>query len=242
MALNYRRGIRKIFQRFGIDIRKVGTSDAAMAPLPKLLLHHEIDLVLDVGANVGQYGWYLYKIGYKGRVVSFEPIPAAHGKLVEMAKGYDGWTVAPAGGIGDEDGQATLNVSENSVSSSILEHSGRTQLDSLPSARFEDTISVEMSRLDTVAPRYISESDQVFLKIDVQGYEPNVLAGATETIPRLKGIQLETSLVRLYEDEPLYPEMVELVSSYGFELQTLIPGYWDRTTGRLLQVDCVFFR
>ena len=242
MAINYRRKIRKLFLQFGIDIRRVRSGREATARLPTLLAHNQIDLVLDVGANIGQYGQYLFDTGFTGRVVSFEPLPDAHMQLEQLAKSQPRWIVSPVGSLGDKDGTAILNVSKNSESSSLLQHYGRAQLDPLPSAAFEDTIPVTMNRLDTVAPQYMVGHRYPFLKLDVQGFEHRVLVGGVETIPKLRGLQLETSLVQLYEGESLYPEMVELILSYGFELHGLIPGYWDRLTGRLLQVDCVFIR
>jgi hypothetical protein len=80
------------------------------------------------------------------------------------------------------------------------------------------------------------------LKIDVQGYEPQVLAGAVELLPKLTGLQLELSLAPLYEGERGFSEMIDLVEREGFTLHDLNPCYSDSKTGRTFQVDALFFR
>jgi hypothetical protein len=82
----------------------------------------------------------------------------------------------------------------------------------------------------------------LFLKIDTQGYEDRVLRGAVELLPRAVGLQLEMSLVSLYEGQRRFDEMyVELVGK-GFELWSMSPAFVDPRSGRLLQVDATFFR
>lgn len=78
------------------------------------------------------------------------------------------------------------------------------------------------------------------MKIDVQGFERQVLAGATEILPQVKGIQLELSLVPLYESQPIYREMIKFLEKLGYELYALVPGFTEHKTGKLLQMDGIF--
>ena len=78
-----------------------------------------VDLVFDVGANVGQFGSEIRTMGFAGRIVSFEPLSAAHARLSAAAKRDPAWSVHPRCAIGDHDGTVEINIAGNSVSSSI---------------------------------------------------------------------------------------------------------------------------
>jgi hypothetical protein len=80
------------------------------------------------------------------------------------------------------------------------------------------------------------------LKIDTQGYEMAVLRGAEKMLPRLAGVQLELSLAPLYEGQTLYLELIDWLRARGFDLWSVIPGFVDPSSGRMLQFDGVFFR
>ncbi len=98
-----------------------------------------------------------------------------------------------------------------------------------------------MHRLDDVLPED-ADSSTIFLKLDVQGFEPQVLTGAAHTLSRASAVQLEMSLVPLYEGELLLSQMCTTMSAKGFDLWDLEPSFRDPATGRLLQVDGIFTR
>jgi Methyltransferase FkbM domain len=102
--------------------------------------------------------------------------------------------------------------------------------------------TVPLGRLDEVAGSYLTPDDRVFLKIDTQGYEAEVLAGAERLLERLAGIQLELSLVPLYEGERAFRAMLDDLAALGFEPYLFLPGYFERKIARQLQVDGVFMR
>jgi Methyltransferase FkbM domain len=99
-----------------------------------------------------------------------------------------------------------------------------------------------MARLESAAQPYLSPEDRIFLKIDTQGFEPQVLAGAGSLMARLCGVQLEMSLVPCYEGEIGFREMLDRLAAAGFEPYLFIPGYFERKLGRQLQLDGVFMR
>jgi FkbM family methyltransferase len=207
----------------------------------KLLAVHDINVVLDVGANTGQFARNLRDAGFKGRIVSFEPSELAHSKLLKAAKMDPQWTVAPRGAIGDHDGKVTINISRNSVSSSLLPMLA-THLAAEPESCYVGTEEVELHRLDTIAADFASDHDHTFLKLDVQGFEYEVLQGAPCLLKRICGIQLELSLVPLYQGQQLFDPMLHWLQELGFELWSLVPSFVDWNTGRLLQADGIFFR
>lgn len=206
----------------------------------RLLRHFAVDLVLDVGADTGKYVRQLRQHGYTGRVVSFEPLPSAFAELCYDAAADSLWEVANLA-LGDRNAQATLNVAGNSCSSSLLAMLP-AHLDAAPQSAYVDTEEVTVRRLDAVFGDYRENARSIYLKIDVQGAEREVLAGATGILGEIAGVQLEMSLVPLYAGQALFPELLELLTEHGFTLMSLEPGFTDQRTGQLLQADGVFFR
>lgn len=211
------------------------------AQLQRMFSQHGITLVLDVGANVGQFARSLRLNGYQGRIVSFEPLANAHARLRKAAQRDPLWIVPDAVAMGDSPGSTVLHVAGDSVSSSVLE-----MLDAhrhaAPDSAYVGSESVPVAKLDTAAAEFLQPQDEVFLKIDVQGFESQVLAGAAETLPRVKGLMLELSLVPCYSNQILFQPMLACLREQGFELWNLMPGTAESETQRLLQVDAVLFR
>jgi len=116
-----------------------------------------------------------------------------------------------------------------------------THLAAAPQSHYIQKEKVPMHRLDDALPEGI-ESSTIFLKLDVQGFEPQVLSGASHTLSRTSAVQLEMSLIPLYEGELLLSQMCSAMSAKGFELWDIEPSFRDTATGRLLQVDGIFTR
>ena len=234
--------VKSTARSMGFELRRDNPATSHAAQLRAMLLSQHINLIFDVGANAGQYGRELRShVGYRGRIVSFEPLKHAHEALCKAARGDEGWEVAERVAIGSEDGTAIMNVAANSVSSSILPmleaHSAAA-----PESCYESTETVALRRLDSIAPGYLRADSVPFLKIDTQGYEKQVLDGAPEVLSRVAGVQLELSMVPLYEGQALMPDLIEYVNDMGFELWGISPTFADPKTGRMLQVDATFFR
>lgn len=200
-----------------------------------------IDLVFDVGANVGQYGEKLFRNGFQGRVVSFEPLSEAHAKLTSRARHFPSWTVHPRSAIGASPDQITIHISENSVSSSILPMLKRHS-DACPDSTYTSSETVTVVRLDDVAQQYIDRASSMLLKVDTQGFEWKVLDGAPELLSKVTAVQLEVSLVPLYEGEPLWLDVIRRMENLGFILFFVFPAFSDSITGQTLQLDAMFVR
>lgn len=206
-----------------------------------LLARHRIDLVLDVGANVGQYARGLRAAGYAGRIVSFEPQSAAHAALAEAAAGDPGWTVAPRMAVGDADGEITINLSAASDMSSALPFTAETERH-FASDRFVGSETAPLRRLDALWPELVGPGARVFLKSDTQGYDLAVLRGAGARLDAIAGIQVEASLHPVYQGQPDYRAVLDLLLPAGFALMQVVPGYFSRHHGRMLECDFVLFR
>jgi FkbM family methyltransferase len=234
--------IKKLSRSLGIDLKRYNVQTSEAARMQQLLDYHKIDLVLDVGANVGQYAKSLRDLGYSGRIVSFEPLSSAYSQLKTASKKDLLWEIAPQTAIGNQEGEIIINIAGNSQSSSALPMLD-AHLESAPESAYSGSETVKLSRLDTIAKDYIkSETKSIFLKIDVQGLEKQVLEGATAILPLVKGIKLELSLVPLYEGQVLFKEMIDIVEKLGYELYGIEPGFTAEKTGRMLQMDGIFFK
>lgn len=199
-----------------------------------------VDLYLDIGAAEGQTGRALRRWGYTGRIVSFEPRGSAYEVLARAASKDEAWDAFHIG-IGATDGTAEIHLAESGDSSSLLE-----VLPSSTSAashtRSTGTEAIEIRRLDSVLPEIRGRAEMVFAKIDVQGFEREVLGGAGRSLDELTGVMLELSLVELYSGSMLFADAHSLMQAAGFVLRGVEPGFLDPRTGRMLQVDGLFLR
>lgn len=238
---NYERLIRRTANRMGIDIHRYRPAETLPGLLAKMLRHHRVDVLLDVGANIGQFAQAIREAGFRGRLISFEPLQDAHAQLLSESRRDPEWQVADRVAIGAQEGEVEMNVAGNSFSSSVL-----TMLpDHVKAAPESASVGVErapLAPLDIAARSYLQQGDVTFIKIDTQGYEDHVLEGATEILGRSAGLHVELSFVPLYEGQPLFHEMVERICDAGFCLWGIWSGIYDPETGRMLQVDATFFR
>lgn len=233
------RPFRNLLRRFGLDYVKSPIDH--WQRIVGMLDHFGITLVLDIGANTGQYVGYLRAAGWTGRVVSFEPVTGVHGVLAGNAAADPAWEVAPAMALGSADGAAEITLSNESDMSSLLALRDEILAVS-PSTAAGGTERVNVRALDSLFDDYAGADDRVFLKIDTQGFERAVLDGARNSLPRIAGLQVELSLIPLYEGEALWRELVDRLEAAGFDLRFVLPGYYDRHLHRMLQIDGIFFR
>jgi FkbM family methyltransferase len=236
-----KRGIRQILCAAGFEIRRFNPGTSPLGRLMQTLRHFNIDLVLDIGANEGQFARELRAGGYSGRIVSFEPLSSAHARLLQASASDKAWHVQPRCAVGDRVGEIELNISGNSVSSSILPMLSLHR-DAAPQSTYQGRESTPLVTLDSIASSYLNGAQTIFLKVDTQGYEWQVLDGARDILPRVSGIQIELSLVPLYEGQRLWRDHIHRLEADGFELWALTPEFIDPSTGRTLQWDGLFFR
>jgi FkbM family methyltransferase len=236
---------RSIFLKVGIAARKANLNTLDALRMATLLAENKVETVLDVGANKGQFGSELVDNDYRGQVVSFEPLPDAHEKLVAAAnkaraKGKN-WIVAPPVAVGAVAKETQFHIAENSISSSLLQMQD-LHLDAAPNSRFVRDITVNVRPLHELVDALGIHSNRLFLKIDTQGTEPDVIEGAMPIMDRIVGIKTELSLVELYGGQNLYHKIDALIRDLGFTLWDVVPVFRNLTTGRLLQFDGIYFR
>lgn len=233
---------RSIARRLGFVVRRNNYYSRDDWRLLHFLEMNEIDTVLDVGANRGQYGLELMNSGFSGRILSIEAQPGVYDELTKRALGFGGrWIVAPRCAVGDREGTVTFHITNNAASSSMLRPADVS--DEMPEIfKVRRTISVECKRLDLLVAEVGIRSEKIFLKLDVQGSEQRVLHGAEALLQQVRGLSVEMSLRRYYDQQPLARELDAQIVGQGFELWDIVPVLRHVETGRLDQFDAVYFR
>ena len=204
-----------------------------------MFAEHGIDLVVDVGAATGGYGEQVRKFGYTGPILSFEPLDTAFAQLSATIAGDPAWTARQVA-LGSEPGEAVINIASNSDSSSLLPMES-AHTDAEPSVGYVGQQTVTVARLDDLIDEVATPESRIFLKIDAQGFEKEVLAGAQQTLARCQGLQLELSFVPLYAGGMLIDEAISTAYRAGFQMVSVEQG-WAAASGQMLQADGVFFR
>ena len=235
------RYLRTLIRHTGFDVIRYTPNTSRILRLVTVLQAQKINLVLDVGANTGQYALDLFSAGYSGRIVSFEPMRAAYEQLLRQQTSRVSRWQAQQCALGAAADTLQINVAANSVSSS-LKPMLAAHAEAAPQSSYTGTETVTVRTLDEVAPMLLNPADHVLLKIDTQGYEAEVLAGAARTLPCIHALQLEMSLLPLYEGQMLFDELHTKVLAQGFMLWGLDAGFTHPATGRMLQLDGLYVR
>lgn len=199
------------------------------------------DLVLDIGANAGQYGIEIRRGGYGGRIVSFEPASETFARLREATQADPLWTARQLA-LGSAPGTATLNVAGNEGKSSSFLDQRDVSFGTTATMRYVGAETVEVSTLETVGREIASEHDRIVLKVDVQGLELKVLEGAGSFLDHVQAIETELSLYPMYEDQPDWRRLCDRTEELGFAFFAADPGYSDPKSGRLIEMDGLFVR
>lgn len=224
----------------GWELRRVPATPGATVGGPysrrvQVLRARSIDMVIDVGASVGQYASNLLAAGYSGRIESFEPIPKMYSRLRQRAEPEALWDVFNFA-LGAEEGQLAFNVTRDSVLSSPLFPS-KELVTTVPVAHVARSISVPVRRLDT-----FDFTGPAMLKIDTQGFEHQVLDGASGVMSQIDAIDIEMALVELYEGGSSIYDLLPRLHEEGFSVVSIDPGHTDPGTAQTLDVDVLLVR
>lgn len=210
------------------------------AHLKRLLPLLEIDCVLDVGANDGQYAAMLRKVGYRGRIVSFEPVAKTYTKLAQQAAKDRDWKVFHCA-LAAKAGRRKIHVTRSTVFASFLDPSDYSKEKYPNDMPVERTEEVRLRTLDEVLQEATEglKSPKLFLKMDTQGYDLKVFAGAKKSLPKILALQTEISIQAIYKGMPNYLESLDKYTKAGFVISGLYPVSRDRETLALIELDCV---
>jgi FkbM family methyltransferase len=264
MALSWRRRTRRLLEAAGLDVRRLAPgallavrNSAAREhwfgiekQLAGFAVHHHVvavldkygvNVVVDVGANTGQFARRLRAAGYAGRIVSFEPVPATFEELAAAAAPDPLWDAHPYA-LGREDGTTTINVVPGTLSSVLP----ATSFGAKRYTRLQEPVEheVPLRRLDGLLDDLLAGLDEPrpYLKLDTQGFDLEAFAGLGDRASEFVGMQAEVALMRIYEGMPRMPEAMAAYESAGFEVTALYPVSRQSKTARVLEFDCVMVR
>lgn len=259
MPLGVRHLMKSLLRRVGVRYRPVGrdrllevrgvdaeqrrvdrTDWMATEHLVGLLLRYQIDTVLDVGANEGQFGAALRDGGYAGRLISFEPASPTRARLAARAAADPLWEVQGCA-LGDADTTVELTLRSASTLTSLLTPDLTSDLIAPSAWDAVGTERVPVRRLDTLWDELSLPRDgrRVFLKVDAQGYDETVLAGASAVLQYLRGVQTEVAFLAIYQGEVSYHHRLQSLERAGFALSGLFGVVWEPGTDRLAEGDAI---
>lgn len=204
------------------------------------ILLRDIDMVIDGGANGGQYARWLRRCGFRGRIVSFEPASETFDVLSEVAGPDDEWHCYNAA-LGREDGQVLLHLTRTSLGSSVLERTG-LHAEVWPTDVDAGTELVAMRSLRSLWAELGCAGRRVYLKLDVEGAELSVLEGAGPYLDHVALLELELPLVPMHRDAPSLTDMLTFLTARGFSPVALEQNHSGVDTGQMLVVDGIFRR
>jgi FkbM family methyltransferase len=236
--------VQRVLKSAGMELVPYPPCDwvAARNILRNVLNKLAIDCVLDVGANRGQYGSMLRDIGYRGRILSFEPVGANFEALTACAAGRGPWNCLHYA-LGAADGQAEINVADEDVFSSFLKPREDSQA-RFPRNKVARMETVQVRRLDGVLDELNAglAAPRTYLKMDTQGFDLEVLAGATGVLKSILALQTEVSFRPIYHGMPSYQDSLREFQAQGFEVVDFMPVNRERDGLRVIEMDCVMAR
>jgi FkbM family methyltransferase len=223
------------------DLERRLSAYLAQQHVAELLRRYRVNCVLDVGANRGQYGRRLRRIGFQGHIVSFEPVAATFAELQEAAAADPRWTAYPYA-LGREDATASMNVVPGTLSSLLPPTDfGSARYERLREPAAEE---VDVRRLDGVLDEVLAHvpDPRPYLKLDTQGFDLEAFAGLGDRVGEIVAMQSEVSVVEIYAGMPPMAQALEAYEGAGFEITGLFPVSREAETGRVLEFDCVMVR
>lgn len=238
-----RKYAKRWFRRHGYEFRKLGTGELDdINRLVRLCEVRNINTFLDIGANKGQFAIDLRFAGYRQKIISFEPLESAHRQLSERADPDRNWLIAPRVAVGRAVSEASINVSANSFSSSMLPMR-EAHVKCAPQSAYVGMEQVSVRPLSNLLSELnVPPHEKLAIKIDTQGYEAEVLYGAMERISLIEVIFVELSLASLYDGAPDFHEIYKTLTKHDFRCVALSHEFSDPVTGEMLQVNGTFVR
>jgi len=233
--------ISKIFSFFGYMIQKKKKMQSLEAHLSIILNKLNINLVLDVGANTGQFGSFLRSIGYKGQIMSFEPCEESFTQLKEISKKDLKWAVNKQA-LGESKSQKKINIFNSSDLNSFLE------VTDFGNKRFSERIKknktelVEVTTLNEILKNSEFKNKNIFLKMDTQGFDLNVFRGANKNYHKILGLMSEIPIQNLYKSTKNYHGVLQEYENNGFQITGMFPVSQNKDNNTIIEFDTVMIR
>jgi FkbM family methyltransferase len=237
-------GVRNLLRRWGFEVVRTGRPEANLLGLHLDRLFHRlgVNVVLDVGAGGGDFGRLLRRNGYAGRIASFEPVSDSFDRLRQHSAAdprWESWRLA----LGSQDGPAEINVTQLRVFSSFLQRSSYSAEEHGEASAAVRTETVPVRRLDSIAESAFGDvsGPRVYLKMDTQGWDLQVLEGASGCLDQVMAFQSEVSVRPNYDGVPSMKQSLERFEQLGFGISGLFPVALDSNL-EVEEFDCIAVR
>jgi FkbM family methyltransferase len=209
--------IKQVARRFGIAISRYPAPGTLGQDLSDFLSRMNIDVVLDIGAYAGTYARELREVGYRGRIISFEPVPASYERLHRAMHNDPLWSGEPFG-LSDENRETLINTHNSGDFNSLLTLREEAQVAYSVDPSRSSQIPIQLRRLDAVLPKLIEgiQSPRIFMKMDTQGHDLSVVKGASGVLNKIVGLQSELPAVEIYDGMPSMSAVLNYLASCGF--------------------------
>jgi FkbM family methyltransferase len=208
-----------------------------------LLDRYQINVVIDVGANEGQFASELRRMGYQGKIISFEPISSVFETLKTVASIDRDWDVYNLA-LGKQNSQQTIYIANDSAFSSLLKSNDwcEREFGDESVGKREETVIVR--RLEEVLHETIENLDQarIYLKMDTQGYDLEVFMGLGEMDKKVLALQSEMSVVPIYQGMPHLTASISFFEQAGFGIAGMYPVSTEKLALRVVEFDCLMVR
>lgn len=226
--------IKKAVSFFGLNIKRRSCCLDINSARSFYIKEKKVDLLIDVGASDGRYSMDIRDGGYSGQIESFEPLKYSFLRLKNNSNGDLNWNFHNIA-LSNFTGTSELKISQNLSSSSLLDM-GALHEKAAPSSKHISTQKIEVRELDS----FHFEGQSIYLKIDTQGLELNVLRGAGSIVNRCKYIELEVSFSPLYEGQPSHMEVLETMDKLNFRPVFIENVLCKEDSSELLQANIIF--
>jgi len=232
--------VKRTLRHLGYDLVRYPSRETYGEHIRELLNTLDIDLVLDVGAHHGEYGLLLRELGYMGRIISFEP-EAVNFDVISQCCAHDPSWQAYKLALGSEDADRSMNVMINSFFNSFLVPSEVRWHDGNRVKRID---KVTVRRLDGLFDQMLNDAGahNVFLKMDTQGWDLEVLRGADACISHIGAVQSEIPLKAIYKGMPSFMEVITECNRLGLEITGMFPVSRNTNNLAIVEFDCVMAR
>jgi FkbM family methyltransferase len=231
--MNTKRIAFQSLKRLGLDVRRARKHPT----LVDFIENRGVEVVYDVGANVGQFGIGLRQRGYEGKIISFEPVKSAFEALSAIAAADGNW-IASKCAVGSESGEVWMNVSANTQFSSIRSLSDKASLID-PECGIVSREKIACHTLDEL----VSSEGPSLIKIDTQGFEREVLKGATRSLSQAVGVFMELPIIDVYDGSWSFLDAIIAMGDLGFvqcQIDPVNHHHADRMAA--VEFDCLFRR
>ncbi len=231
--------LRNYAREKGLELGRSDPDRSLGLFLVTLFRHRGVNCVLDVGAHHGEYGTFLRRNGYKGYIISFEPVGTNFHVLERLCGGDKRW-FAHKIALGSTSGTSTINVTSGTNFSSFQTPSAYGVREFDKDMAIDHTEQVRVERLDAIFTDLLAPitTPRVFLKVDAQGWDLEVLKGAASNLDAITALQVEVSFRPVYEGAPTFFETVPYLGQIGFDVTGIFTVYRDQQL-RLGEVDCI---